>query len=461
MKIAALERKKWRNWAHTSESRPERIFFPSSIEEVRLLVKQANEQKKTIRVAGAGHSFAKLVETDEWLVSLDRLTGIEKINELENTATVYAGTRLKELGEALGKRGYAQENLGDINVQTIAGAISTGTHGTGIQFGSIATQVIELVLVSAQGELLVFSEKENPDTFKASLVSLGMLGIVVKVTLKLIKSPVYAFKSYKLPYYMLEEQLYELIDSHRHFEFFMFPYSDLVQVKTMNITDDRPQRTGLYWFKNLVLENYLFWFVSEACRIVPKMSRPFSRLSAIGVGTSAISAYSHQLFATPRLVRFREMEYAIPLRNFRDALRDIRLTMEKNNYAVHFPIECRMAKADDIWLSPSYQRDSTYIAFHMYKGMPYENYFREMEKIMQTYAGRPHWGKMHHASIEQLQKLYPKLQAFLALRKQLDPNHVFLNPYLKELFGIEMERGSVNREETGAETGNMKKRIEK
>lgn len=435
--IQAAESKKWRNWAHTSESRPIKTFYPASIADVISIVKEASTQNKTVRVVGAGHSFTSLVQTDDWLVSLDQLTGIDKWNEEEETVTVFAGTRLFDLGEQLGKRGYSQENLGDINVQSIAGAISTGTHGTGIKFGNVSSQVTEIVLVTASGDVLTISEKENPTYFKASLVSLGSLGIIVKVTLKIIKSPVYEFNSYKLEYSKLVEQLDELIQSNRHFEFYMFPYSDLLQVKTMNITDKHPQRTAFYNFKNLILENYLFYLISELCRLFPKTSKFFSRMSAKAVGVSTIAAKSYQLFATPRLVRFREIEYCIPLSHLKEVLQEIRETMEKNEYAVHFPIECRTVKADDIWLSPSYERESAYIAIHMYKGMPYESYFRDMEQIMRKYEGRPHWGKMHRLRTEELHSLYPMLQEFLNVREKLDPEGVFLNPYLKELFGIE------------------------
>lgn len=432
-----MKRKKWTNWAHTSECKPEKWFYPVSINEVCSLVKEAVAKGKTVRVVGAGHSFTRLVETDDWIVSLDRLTGIVELNEQQRTATVFAGTRLYELGEELGTRGYALENLGDINVQSIAGAISTGTHGTGIAFGNLSSQVVEIVLVTGTGEVLTLSEKQHPELFKASLVSLGCFGIIVKVKLKIIPAPVYQFKSYKLNYSQLEAQLDELIKTNRHFEFFLFPYSDVVQVKTMNITNNRPKNTKVYELKNLLLENYLFYLVSEWCRLFPKTSKFFSRLSAKGVGSSTISAYSYRLFATPRLVRFREIEYAIPLKYFQDALREIRITIEQKQYAVHFPIECRTVKKDNIWLSPSYERDSAYIAFHMYKGMPYEEYFQDMEKIMRKYEGRPHWGKMHNVSFEDLMKLYPKSVDFLQIRKQLDPNGIFLNEYVADLFSIQ------------------------
>lgn len=439
----------WKNWSHTFESHPDKILYPASIDDVCLLVKEAASQRKTIRVVGAGHSFTKLVKTDSWLVSLDLLSGIEELNEENGTVTVLGGTRLFQIGEELGKAGYSQENLGDINVQSIAGAISTGTHGTGREFGNISTQVIEVSLVTASGELLTISETINKDYFKACLVSLGSFGIIVKVTLRIIKSPVYIYKSEKVPYSYLEQNLEHYIETNRHFEFYLFPYSDLVQVKTMNFTNRKPQRLTFHHIENLILENYLFYLLSEICRWFPKTSRFASKLSSKAVGSTSLAAHSFQLFATPRIVKFREIEYCIPLQYMKSAIQDVRTCIESKKHQVHFPIECRTVKADDIWLSPSYQRESAYLSFHMYKGMPYEEYFHDMEMIMQKYEGRPHWGKMHNRSNTELLSLYPKFSDFLSVRKELDPDGMFLNEYLKGLLADTPEKklsGFINAE---------------
>ena len=434
--IKTLQGRTWKNWSQTVINHPEKILYPASIEEVCLIVKDAAKEKKSIRIVGAGHSFTKLVQSDDWLISLDLLSGIEEIDEGNGTATVLAGTRLFQIGTELGKLGYAQENLGDINVQSIAGALSTGTHGTGKDFGIVSTQVLELTIVTAAGETLLLSEKENPAYFKACLVSLGSLGIIVKVKIEIIKSPVYEYISEKIPYVQLEQTLERYIEMNRHFEFFLFPYSDLVQIKTMNISDRQPQSLTLHHLNNLFLENYLFFILSEICKWLPKMSKFISKLSAKAVGSTSISAESYKLFATPRKVIFREMEYFLPIQHMKAALQEIRTCMEENQYNVHFPLECRTVKADDIWLSPAYNRDSAVISFHMYKGMPYEKYFHDMEKIMKKYEGKPHWGKMHQRDSAALLSLYPKLVDFLEIRKTLDPDGIFLNDYLKELLSV-------------------------
>ncbi|MFB6465580.1 D-arabinono-1,4-lactone oxidase [Cytobacillus sp. Hz8] len=434
--MRTLKGQRWRNWSHTVENKPDQIFYPTSLEELSTIVKEAKEYKKTIRVAGAGHSFTSLLKTNEWIISLDSLSGIESLNKEKSTVTVLGGTRLYTIGKELGKRGYSQENLGDINVQSIAGALSTGTHGTGLQFGNLSTQVIELTLLTANGECLTLSAYKQPHFFQASLVSLGCLGIIVKVTLKIIEAPIYIYQCKKVNYDQLIQKLDAYILNNRHFEFYLFPYSNTVQVKKMNETNQRPQGLKKQQLKNLILENYFFLLLSKICKWFPKSSRYISRLSAWGVGTASITSYSYRLFATPRLVRFREMEYCIPLFSLKIALEEVRAYMEQKGYHVHFPIECRTVKEDDIWLSPSYQRDSAYIAFHMYKGMPYHDYFRDMEEIMKKYEGRPHWGKLHNLSFKELQLLYPKFNDFLEVRKKLDPEGMFLNAYTKNLFGI-------------------------
>ena len=424
---------RWVNWSETADCLPSIIRYPSNVEQVCQIVKKANDSGRKIRVVGAGHSFTELVSSDDILISLDLLNGISEVNDKEMTVKVFAGTRLYQLGEELGKLGFSQENLGDINVQSIAGAISTGTHGTGIQFGNISTQVVELSIVNGKGEVVNLSETENAKYFKAALVSLGLLGIIVNVKLRIIERPVYMYKSKKVDFSSLIEQFDSYISNNRHFEFYLFPFSDLAQVKTMNITEQKPVNLRFYKLKNLILENYLFYITSEICRLKPSWSSLFSRLAARTVGSDQITGHNHDLFATERLVKFREMEYCIPLQYAKKAIWEVKQLIEEKKYKVHFPIECRTVQADDIWLSPSYQRDSFFIAFHMYKGMEYKDYFRDMEAIMKKYEGRPHWGKLHSRTSGELKDIYSKLPDFLDFRKQMDPNQLFVNEYLDKL----------------------------
>ncbi len=340
----------WTNWAGTVQSEPADFLNPASIEEVQMLVLRAKEERRSIRVIGAGHSFTPIAATSDWLVSLDQLTGVVEITD-QGTVEVLAGTRLYDLAAQLNKVGLAQENLGDINTQSIAGAISTGTHGTGIEFGNLSSQIVELTLVTASGVLLTLTPEHHPVLFYASLVSLGTLGIIVSVRLRTVERPIYHYESTKMAFDSLIPQIGKLIKENRHFECFLFPYSDSVQLKKMNESTEKPQRLATHRLATTLTENYMFYFISELCRMRPQTSRFFSRLSAKAIGTTSIHAASVDLFATPRLVRFREMEYAIPLEHLQKALVRIKRVIEDSNFGVHFPIEVRMVKGDKIWLS--------------------------------------------------------------------------------------------------------------
>lgn len=428
---------KWKNWSETVLSEPQRIHYPQGIKDIQKVVQTCNEMGKSLRIVGAGHSFTPLVATSDILISLDRMYGIEAIDEENNLVTVWAGTTLKSLSKLLHECGFAMENLGDINEQTIAGAISTGTHGTGAKFGSLSTQIAMLTIVTANGEVMEISPTQHPAYFDAICVSMGMLGVIVKVQLKVVKQHQLMKKSYSLSLNEFFPQLEALRTDNLHFEFFWFPHTRAVQVKTMNSLENEqlnPKKVSP--FNSIVMENGALWILSEISRINPKLAKTMSKTCAIGIPAGTEIGHSHKIFNTPRLVKFREMEYCVAQEEMATVLNDIRYVIEKKKIQVHFPIECRYVKADDIWLSPSHKRDSAYIAVHMYKGMPFQEYFDAIEEVFAYYNGRPHWGKMHSLPRERLAALYPKWDDFLHVRTELDPYGVLLNPYLRDLFGI-------------------------
>jgi FAD-linked oxidoreductase len=427
----------WSNWSGSVKSTPIEIVRPRSIDELARLVGEYGRKGRHVRVAGAGHSFTPLVQSNDILISLDDIYGIESINLDRNVATILGGTRLKRLGEQLLEQGLAQENLGDIDVQSIAGAISTGTHGTGVRFGSLSTQVVGLTLVTASGELLECSEEQNPEVFKAAQVSLGALGVIARVKLHVVPAK-------RLHYVGTRQKLSECLtyleqyrQENSHFEFYWFPYTDLVQTKFINETDVAAKGSNLWGeFNKVVLENGVFWLLSEACRLVPSFCKSVANISGQAIASVDETDYSHRLFATLRMVRFNEMEYNIPMEYTAEVLGEIQKCINEQQFKVHFPIEVRFVHADDIWLSPAYQRASTYIAVHMYRGMPYREYFYAIEQIFKRYQGRPHWGKIHTRTASELAELYPHWHDFLRVRAALDPQGVFLNDYLRELFAV-------------------------
>ncbi len=424
----------WSNWSGSVQCTPKEILTPSSQEEILHIIRDCANQKSTIRVVGSGHSFTGLVGTQGTLISLDLYQGVDSTDAENNEATVLAGTKLKWLGETLLNNGLAQKNLGDIDVQSIAGAISTGTHGTGVTLGSVSTQILEITLLTAKGEILVCSENENKEIFKAAQVSLGTLGIISQIKLQLIPA-------YKLKYVKEKSNFDDCLNNlekhkreNRNFEFYWFPHTNIVQTKKLNITNEEPIKSSfMKYFNDIILENWAFKVLSELCRLFPSLCKTVSKISATAVSTGLDINYSTKIYATPRLVKFQEMEYNLPAEKAVEALKEMRDCINAANFRVHFPIEVRFVKGDDMYLSPAYQRDSVYIAVHMYKGMEYKTYFDAMETIFKKYNGRPHWGKMHTRTAKELAQLYPMWNKFQEIRNQLDPNGLFMNDYTKKL----------------------------
>ncbi|HEX8997675.1 MAG TPA: D-arabinono-1,4-lactone oxidase [Ktedonobacterales bacterium] len=429
---------RWRNWSGSVSCAPREVIAPSSVAELARVVGELARSGRRARIVGSGHSFTPLAQTDDTLLSMGGLSGITEFDAERGLITVLGGTPLKYLGDELLKRGVAQENLGDIDVQTITGAISTGTHGTGVRFGNLATQVAALTLVTASGEVVDVTPERDPELFKAAQVSLGALGVIASVTLRVVPAKRLRYQTRRERLESILAHLDEYKRDNSHFEFFWFPYTKWAQAKFTNETDAQPTSANLWTeFNRVVLENGVFWGLSEVSRIAPATSPLMCKVSAWGIASTTAVDFSHRLYATPREVRFQEMEYNIPAQHFAAALSEIEQVINRERFAVNFPIECRFVKGDDIWLSPAYQRDSAYIAVHMYQGMPYERYFRAVEAVFQRYDGRPHWGKLHTLDATTLATRYPHWQDFLRVRAALDPSGVFLNDYLRHLFGID------------------------
>lgn len=428
----------WSNWSGSVRFAPAEVAYPENEAAVVELVNRCREAGKRIRTVGAAHSFTRLIETGEVLLSLDKLSGIISVDKDRAVARVWAGTRLRDLGPLLHAHGLALINQGDIDVQSVAGAFSTGTHGTGMEFGTLATCVLGLTLVTADGRTLNISAAENSEMLPAARVALGSLGIITQMELQL--RPIYKLQ-YHAKKAKLDDVLAQLEDykrRNRNFEFYWFPFTDTVQTKESNITDAPPKKSGIgKWLNDILLENGVFWIISKMARFIPGFARTAAKISAWGVSSSSNTNWSHLVYATKRLVRFQEMEYNIPAEHFPAAIKEIQKTIEEKRFRVHFPLECRWVAPDDIWLSPANGRPSAYIAAHMYRGMPHEEYFAAIEAILKRYGGRPHWGKMHSQTPDSLALLYPNWADFHRLRKQLDPHGMFLNDYLTRLFGNE------------------------
>ena len=431
-----MKREAWKNWAGNVRCRPAKVMKPSSIEELIETVRTNTKHGHRMRVAGSGHSYSPIVSTDGILLSLDKLRGIEDVDPEANEATVLAGTKLQSLGDLLWDQGMAMSNLGDTHAQALAGAISTATHGSGITLGSVSTQVIGFTLVTAAGELLECSPQQHPEIFKAAQVSMGALGIIVKVRLKLLSRYKLREVRRRRDLESVLAEVHKSIREHRHFEFWFWPDTSRVSVRARDISEARITETAFsrFW-EDIVFENGALWLVSVLSDLIPSLADTFSRLSARLDTKGEKVDRSYRILTTPRLVRLTEMEYAVPAEAGPDCLREIKKFIDQSDIPINFPIQYRYVAADDAYLSPFYKQDSALIDLQQYIGLPHEEYFRAGEAIFKKYGGRPHWGKLHHRTAEELRELYPMWDKFHEIRRSLDPNNVFMNDYLRRVLG--------------------------
>lgn len=426
------------NWAGNVQWNPSVIAMPTSEKEIQQIVLKATQQNQKIRVIGSGHSFTSLCSTKDVLLSLDNYQGIISVNKQKNQATAKAGTKLSLLGELLFNEGLAMENLGDINVQSIAGAISTGTHGTGTRFKSISNQVIGLKFINGKGEIIECSSTKNHELFKAAQVSLGCLGIITEVTLQCIPA-------YKLKLQNKKEKLSDVLATleerntkNRNFEFYWIPYTNTAWTKTSNIVEDsEPDKVNFFnYWTEYVVENYVFKLMCEYAKFFPSQNKTVANITAASINNVKKVYHSHKVYATQRMVKFHEMEYNIPTEAYNDVFKDVQKLVNSKKFNIHFPIENRWVKGDDVYMSPAYGRDSAYIACHVYNKKESHTYFNALEEVFRAYDGRPHWGKMNTFNPEDITKMYPKFNTFMIFRKEHDPENIFVNPYVQKLLGI-------------------------
>jgi L-gulono-1,4-lactone dehydrogenase len=427
----------WRNWAGDERCLPATLERPSASEEIAAAIGRAAARGQRVRVAGAGHSFSDIVATDGCLLRLDRMTRLLDVDRASGLVRVQAGITIGELGRRLAEHGLAQENLGDIDVQSIAGAISTATHGTGAGLRNISAQVAELTLVLADGSTLQCSRERDPEVFRAALVGLGALGAIAEVTLRCVPAFTLHAVDEPAPLGQTLERFEELALGNDHFELFVFPHADTALTRTNNRTDEPPRPRGRIsaYANDVLLANHAFGLLCRAGRRMPGRIAQINRLVTRLAGRSERVERSTAIFASPRLVRFTEMEYALPREHTPLAVRRVLETIERRGFAVPFPIEVRTVAADDALLSPAAGRESGFVAVHMYEGMEWEPYFRAVEEIMDELGGRPHWGKRHFQTAASLRPRYPDWDRFQAVRARLDPEGRFANAWTDRVLG--------------------------
>jgi len=426
----------WQNWAGTVSAEPARRYWPRTASAIADAVKDAAAAGLTVRALGSGHSFTPTAATSGAALDLSNWTGVVSADATSGLVTVRSGTTIRALNAALDSLGLAMPNLGDIDAQTISGAISTGTHGTGARIGGLATFVAALELVLADGSAVTCSEAERPDLFAAARVGLGALGVISTVTLRCVPSFTLAADERPLPLAEVTARFGEFATDNDHFEFYWFPYGRKALVKRNNRNAVAPPMAAWRRFWEYeVMENAAFGALCRTGRAAPRLIEPLGRLAAATLPKRSYSAPSHQIFVTPRRVRFVESEYAVPRESVLDVLAELRAGVSRLSSPVMFPVEVRVAAADDVWLSTAYGRDTAYIAIHQYTGLPYQEYFRLLASIAASAGGRPHWGKMHTLDAARFAELYPRFADFLRVRDEMDPEGRFSNPYLEQILG--------------------------
>jgi L-gulonolactone oxidase len=428
----------WRNWAGDESCRPTAIERPGSVDEVVAALERAADADERLRVVGSGHSFSDVACSDGRLMTLERMNRVLDVDREGGRVRVEGGITLNALNAALASHGLAMENLGDVDAQTIAGAVSTATHGTGARLRNISSQVESLELVLADGTTkTVAAADADADPYLAARVGVGSLGVLSALTLRCV--PAFTLHGVDAPA-PLEETL-DRLDEHGerndHFEFYVFPHTQTALTRTNNRVEGppRPRSAGRAWFDDVLVTNHAFHAFCLAGRAAPPLIPRINRVVTRVAGSSEVTDRSDRVFATRRLVRFTEMEYAVPREHTATAVRRVLALIEERGFRIPFPIEVRLVAQDDAFLSPVQGRPSGYIAVHMFKGMEWRPYFRAVEQVMDEFGGRPHWGKRHFQTAATLRPRYPDWDRFQAVRAKLDPDGRFVNMHTDRVLG--------------------------
>lgn len=428
----------WTNWAGNQSARPSRVVTPASAAELAEVVRRAAEEGRTVKAVGSGHSFTAIASAgDGVLVRPDALTAVRELDRTAGTVTVESGLPLSKLNRLLTAAGLSLTNMGDIEVQTVAGATSTGTHGTGRDSASISAQIKALEIVLADGSVRSCSPTENAELFQGARLGLGALGLVSAITFGV--EPAFLLMAHEQP--MSFDEVLDGFDDftavNEHFEFYWFPHTDRCSTKRNNRSQG--PAAPLPRFKAWLDDDFLSNTVWEgACRIgrrFPQTVPTIAQLASRAWSERTFTDTAYKVFTSPRKVRFVEMEYAVPREAATTVLRELKALVERSDWRISFPVEVRTAPADDLWLSTASGRDSVYIAVHLYRGTAERGYFTEVEKLMTAHQGRPHWGKLHTRDAAYLASVYPRFGDFTALRDKVDPGRLLTNDYLRRVLG--------------------------
>ncbi|MDZ4690351.1 D-arabinono-1,4-lactone oxidase [Terricaulis sp.] len=415
----------WRNWSGSVTARPARLATPRTEAELADIIRAASK----VRVVGAGHSFMPLCETDGALVSLSELEGAVESSADRSRVWAPAGWSLAKLTAALWEEGLSLINQGDVNPQSLAGAIGTGTHGTGATLGSLSTTARAFRLMQADGSIISCSAAENNELYQAARLSLGLVGVATRIEIDVLPAYHLEERVESHPFEYVAENWDELVANNRHVEFFVFPYGDQAILKTLN---PAPNEGPLKHLNDM--DDRAFKLICDLCATFPVLTRRLQPLIVKpGIRQRRVGP-AFQIFPSERSVRFEEMEYEVPVANGWAALREAIAYIRRRKLPITFPFEFRAIAADDIWLSPFHAGPCVSISAHQYSKMPWRDFFAGIEPIFRAHGGRPHWAKRHTLTKADVDALYPNAARFGAVRATHDPHAKFANAHLTSLF---------------------------
>ncbi|MEO6997802.1 MAG: D-arabinono-1,4-lactone oxidase [Terracoccus sp.] len=429
----------WSNWAGNQRARLVTLARVRSEAEVVSAVRLAGRQGLRVKAIGAGHSFTGVALTDGVGLDLGALSGVTTIDPTRGEVTVRAGTSLRVLGDELDQLGLALPNLGDIDQQSIAGATATGTHGTGLGLPGLSAGIRALRIVLADGSVVECSPTTESDLFQAARLGLGALGVVTELTIAVV--PAFLLHAVERPEPMEEllGHLDEAIEKNDHFEFYWFPHTDRALTKRNNRvaagTLPAPLKPWRQRLDDELLSNRVFELTNRFTTRMPRTTKGVNAVAARALSERQFTERSQQVFVSARRVRFRESEWAFPRPALSEVLLELRDWVDTHDERISFPVECRVAAADDVWLSTAHERESCYVAIHRYHRQQGGDYFAAFEAIAVNHHGRPHWGKIHTRDAAYLQAAYPRFDDFVAVRDRVDPHRRFDNPYLRRVLG--------------------------
>lgn len=429
---------KFKNWAGNVTGEAEHYFQPTSENEVIELVIDAVAKSKKIKLVGAAHSWSALALPRHYLINLDNYSKVLNIDKEKKQVTVQGGIRLKNLNVLLRENGLSLANLGSISEQSIAGATATGTHGTGIKFGNLSTQVIGMKLILADGSVLTISENENSELLPAVRINLGVLGIVSELTIQCVEVFNLRDESYALPFEETLEKIPELLKTTDHLKLWWFPHAPLVGIYRYFRTNEelKPRTFFQKFMDDSFLVNVFFVFMLRLGDWFPKLVPPINKLiNKIHFKKVSRIEKTWEVFNVPMPPIHFETEYAIPVEHASEALKKLKEMIERKKLHINFVVEVRFVKADDTWLSPAYKQDACYIGAYQYGNRYWKDYMTGFEELMYSYGGRPHWPKEFTPDTEKISKSFPEFQKFKQLKNKLDPKGVFNNALTHRLFG--------------------------